>query len=326
MPNAARLFHNWRLKLSALGLSIFLWGVVQAEPSNRETFSAVPVRVEIADTSWILAGAADPPAVEVRLGGVAREIIRLAREGTAVRVPVSAVGSTDTVVTLRREWVDAARRPGVTVESLTPSVVRLSFEPAVTRLTPVAIRTRGALAEGSELAGDIAPNPSFVRVRGPVTRMRGLDSIALQPLDLSTVSESGTFTVAVDTSGLAGGSVTPATVALGLRVEEVVERVLGGVVVRAESAPGQPELVFDPAEVQVRISGVRSLVTALDPAAIQILLAPELLQGMAAGEVRRVPVRVGGVPDRVRAEAVQDIVTVRRAADVRAASTPRTAG
>jgi hypothetical protein len=51
MPTASNLFHNWRLKLSALGLALFLWAVVQAEPSNRETFSSVPVRVEIADTS-----------------------------------------------------------------------------------------------------------------------------------------------------------------------------------------------------------------------------------------------------------------------------------
>ena len=28
------LIHNWRLKASALGLSIFLWALVQTEPSN----------------------------------------------------------------------------------------------------------------------------------------------------------------------------------------------------------------------------------------------------------------------------------------------------
>ncbi len=30
------LAHNWRLKLSALGLSVFLWALVQGEPSNQE--------------------------------------------------------------------------------------------------------------------------------------------------------------------------------------------------------------------------------------------------------------------------------------------------
>lgn len=44
-PNV--LVRNWRLKLSALGLSVFLWALVQTEPPNQETFSAVPVRVEL---------------------------------------------------------------------------------------------------------------------------------------------------------------------------------------------------------------------------------------------------------------------------------------
>src|SRR5690606_24525037 len=87
MPPASRLVHNWRLKLSALGLSLFLWAVVQAEPSNRETFTSVPVRVEVADTGWVLSEAPNPSSVEIQLGGVTREIIRLAREGTTLRVP-----------------------------------------------------------------------------------------------------------------------------------------------------------------------------------------------------------------------------------------------
>ena len=46
------LVHNWRLKLSAVGLSVFLWALVQTEPTNQETFASVPVLLEIADTSW----------------------------------------------------------------------------------------------------------------------------------------------------------------------------------------------------------------------------------------------------------------------------------
>src|SRR5690606_24958550 len=125
MPSASRLVHNWRLKLSALGLSLFLWAVVQAEPSNRETFTSVPVRVEVADTGWVLSEAPNPSSVEIQLGGVTREIIRLAREGTTLRVPIAAVGSTDTVVSVRREWVEAGQRPGITVESVFPPTIDL---------------------------------------------------------------------------------------------------------------------------------------------------------------------------------------------------------
>lgn len=316
MPPASRLFHNWRLKLSALGLALFLWAVVQAEPSNRETFSAVPVQVEITDTSWTLARPVEPQTVEIRLGGVAREIIRLAREGTALRVPINSVGSRDTVLTLRREWVEAAQRPGVTVESVNPPSIALSFEPALTRLVPVAPRLQGEVDDGLALAGEVAPNPQLVRVRGAESRVAALDSIALLPFDLGAVSESGIFTVSVDTTGLAGASAVPSTVSLGVRVEEVIERILSGIAVRVDPGEDQPELVADPGEIEIRVTGARSLVAGLDPEGIDVFVAPELILGMAPGEVRRVPVSITGSPPRVTASAVDELVTVRRAADV----------
>ncbi len=316
MPPSSRLFQNWRLKLSALGLSVFLWAVVQAEPSNRETFSSVPVRVEIADTSWVLAGPADPPVLEIRLGGVAREIIRLAREGTTVRVPIGSVSSRDTVVTVRREWVEAAARAGVTVESVLPGSIALSFEPAVTRLVPVAQRLQGQVPDGLALLGAVTANPQFVRVRGPESRVSGLDSIGLQGFDLGSVRESGVYTVPVDTAGLMGGTAQPGTVSLSIRVEDLVERVLFDVSVAVDAGQGQPELVADPASVQVRITGPRSLVTGFDTGAVRAEVANELLLGMATGEVRRVPIRIEGVPAGLRAEPLVGSVAVRRAADV----------
>ncbi|MEX2468036.1 MAG: CdaR family protein [Gemmatimonadota bacterium] len=316
MPPTARLFHNWRLKLSSLGLALFLWAVVQAEPGNSETFSSVPVRVEIADTTWVLAGPPQPSVVEIRLEGVAREIINLAREGTTLRLPVTSVGSRDTVVSLRREWVEAAQRAGVTVESVTPATIALSFELAVTRLIPVAPRVQGQLPEGLALAGEISANPQLVRVRGPESRIAGLDSIGSQAFDLGSVTEAGIFRVPVDTAGLAGGTAVPATVSLGVRVEEVVERVLPGLVVNVDAGEGQSELVADPEEIQVRLTGARSLVTGFDPEGIEVFVGQELLLGMAPGEVRRVPVRINGVPPRVTAESVEALVTIRRAADV----------
>ena len=321
MPTASRLFKNWRLKLSALALSVFLWAVVQAEPNNSETFSAIPVQVQISDTTWVLAGPVDPPVVQIRLGGVAREIIRLAQEGTTLRVPITSVSSRDTVVAVRREWVQASGRAGVTVESVSPATLRLSFEPASSRLVPVSPRVAGQLSQGLTLVGGISANPQFVRVRGPGSRVAGLDSIGLRPLDLADVRRSGVFTVPVDTSGLMGGTAQPATVSLSVRVEEVLERTVPGVVVRVDSGDGEPELVADPTTVQVRIVGPRSLVTGLDLSGLRAVATAEALLGMAAGEMRRVPLRVEGVPAGVTAEPLVESVTVRRAQDV--GPTPR---
>jgi len=315
MPGPSQaLVHNWRLKLSALGLAVFLWAIVQTEPTNQETFSSVPVMIQIADSAWTTSGPPTPMTVELRLGGPAREIIRLAREGTSLRVPVSAIGSRDTLITLRREWVELGQRSSLTVESVSPSTIRVSFEPAVTRLIPVSARFVGRVRDHLALAAGIDVNPGLVRVRGPESRIAGLDSIPLVPFDLSEIARSGAFTVQVDTSGMLGASIGPSSATLGIRVEDMVQRVLG-ITVQANATPGDPEVVADPSVIQVRLAGAKTIVMSLDPASVRVWVPPELLQGMAAGEERMVRVQIDGVPGLVTATPVIERVTVRRLMD-----------
>ena len=309
------LSRNWRLKLAALGLSVFLWALVQTEPSNQETFASVPVMVQVSDTGWTTSGAPSPSTVELRLGGPAREIIRLAREGMSIRIPIGAVGSQDTLIALRREWVELGQRSGLSVESMSPSTIRVSFEEAQTRLVPVASRLVGRVRDHLALAAPIEVSPQIVRVRGPRSRVEGLDSLPLEAFDLSDVARSGAFTVSVDTTGLLGASVVPTTATIGVRVEDMIERVLDGITVQAIANPGEDEVVADPAVIQIRLVGARTLVTSLDPERLRVWVPPEYVQGMAPGEERVVNVRVEGVPALVTAIPGTDRITVRRAID-----------
>lgn len=309
------LIHNWRLKLSALGLSVFLWALVQTEPTNQETFASVPVLVQVADTTWTTSGPPNPATVELRLGGPAREIIRLAREGTSIRVPIGVVGSQDSVIVLRREWVELGQRSGLSVESMSPSTIRVSFEEAQTRLVPVAARIVGRVRDHLALAANVEVGPQFVRVRGPRSRVEGLDSLRLGAFDLSDVTRSGSFTVPIDTSGLLGASVVPTSATIGVRVEDMVERVLDGIIVEAIASEGEAEVVAEPDAIQVRLAGARTLVTSLDPGRLRAWVPPEYLQGMEPGEERVVNVRIEGVPALVTAIPGNDRITVRRAID-----------
>lgn len=314
------LVHNWRLKLTALGLSVFLWALVQTEPRNAETFSPVPVLVEVTDTAWALAGMPEPAQVELRLSGPAREMVRLARSGTSVRVPVPDVGSPDTVVNLRRDWVALEEGSRLIVESVSPSSVRLAFDSAVTRAVPVAARTSGVLPEGLALASPVGVNPPMARLRGPASRLEGVDSVLLGVLDLSTVTASGVVDLAVDTAGLSGIRVSPGSATVGVRVEERVERTLTGIVVIAQAGVAPWDITVTPAEVDVVLRGARTLVNAVDP---MDLRAYVVLEGLSAGEERRVAVGVEGVPALVEWEVAPEIVTVRRSSVPEAPGGPR---
>ncbi len=309
------LTRNWRLKLSALALSIFLWALVQTEPANQETFASVPVLLQIADTTWTAAGPPDPSTVEVRLGGPAREIIRFAREGTTLRIPVESVTSRDTLIALRREWVQLGQRSGLTVESVSPANVRVSFEEARVRLVPVAARVLGEVPSHLAQAAEFEVSPQLVRVRGPESRLAGLDSVRLLPFDLADVTASGSFSIPVDTATLLGASVVPRSATLDVRVEPFVERVLEGILVEAVAGPGEDEVIADPESMHIRLSGPRTLVTALDAARLRVWLPPELLSGMEPGEERTVSVQVDGVPSLVTATPEPSRITVRRSLD-----------
>lgn len=314
-PRSKAVFTNWRLKLSALGLSVLLWALVQTEPANQETFASVPIRFQIADTAWMLANEPDPTTVEVRFGGPAREIIRLAREGTTIRIPISEVGSRDSIIALRREWVQLHERPGLIVESITPQEIRVSFEESEVRMVPVASRLIGRVPDHLALAAEIDMSPEVVRVQGPRSRVSMLDSLSLVPFDLAGITRSGAFSIPIDTVGLMGASVVPATATLGVRVEGLVERVLEGITVMAIPMPGEADVIVEPEEVQLRLVGARSLVTSLDPEMLRVWVPPEFLQGMAPGEERTVRVQIEGVPPLVTAVAGVERVRVRRAID-----------
>ena len=314
--NRSVRIRDWRLKLAALGLSIFLWALVQTEPrTSSESFQRVPVRVELTDTLWTLAGPPTPTEVELQLSGSSRDIIRLDREGTALSIPITQVGTPDTSVFLDRDWVELGQSTGLTVEFIAPAMIEIVFEPTITRTLPIATRVYGDLRDNLALASSVGLAPVTARVRGSESQISELDSIRLERFDLATVEKSGVFSVAVDTASLSGAYVFPDVVTMGLNVEDDIERILQGFSVQFDAERVGADVTIEPVVVQVRFSGPRSLVNTLDPSLLRVWVSPEDLQGILPGEERRVPLRLEGIPEFVTAVPETSAVTARRAAE-----------
>ena len=314
--NRSVRIRDWRLKLAALGLSVFLWALVQTEPrTSSESFQRVPVRVELTDTLWTLAGPPTPTEVELQLSGSSRDIIRLDREGTALSIPITQVGTPDTSVFLDRDWVELGQSTGLTVEFIAPAMIEIVFEPTMTRTLPIATRVYGDLRDNLALASSVGLAPVTARVRGSESQISELDSIRLERFDLATVEKSGVFSVAVDTASLSGAYVFPDVVTMGLNVEDDIERILQGFSVQFDAERVGADVTIEPVVVQVRFSGPRSLVNTLDPSLLRVWVSPEDLQGILPGEERRVPLRLEGIPEFVTAVPETSAVTARRAAE-----------
>jgi YbbR domain-containing protein len=310
------LERNWRLKLSALALSVFLWAVVTIQPRNRQVLSAVPVQVDVSDPGWTLVEAS-PATVTVQLGVSSRELLQLPRGSSdiaIVRVPVELVTGRDTLIRLRPDWVILGGGSGLIVESITPPTVAIRFEPTVSTALPLSLGTTNELSAELAFAQPMGLNPAVIRVHGPQRVVEALDSVALEPLDLSSLRESGLYRVPVDTSGLSSVTLDPTVAQVAIQLEPAVEREIVGIPVVVEPPTGvdPASLVVDPPTIQVRLLGVETLVSQVHAAALAAVVVPSELNGLAPGQQRTVPIRLRGVPHLVRAFSAVDSVRVTR--------------
>jgi hypothetical protein len=136
--------------------------------------------------------------------------------------------------------------------------------------------------------------------------------VILEPVDLSTVRESGSRRVAVDTSRLGGLSFAPQTAQVSWRVGRAIERVIPDVRVRVEAPMGLDSTAFlpRPATIQVTLRGALQQVNQASANAITAVVTAEDLEGIPAGDEWTVRVRVRGVPPMVRSFASTDSVRV----------------
>jgi YbbR domain-containing protein len=303
---------NWTLKLAALGLAILLWTSVRVDTDNRQGLPGVPVRIDLTDPRWAVLGDPMPTNVEVRFTGPTRELFRMALDRPSLLVPIDEVTSPDTTILLRTQWVRIQDRPGVVVEDILPSSIRLAFEPIQTATVPLEPRVAGQLPEALALSAPISVAPSLARISGPASRMEQVDTVFTRPLDLSGVTGSGNYTAPIDTAGLSRIQIAPSSASIAVRVEPVLERRLEDVSVSLESPEEYPDLEFSPSAITITLRGPHSAVEALPEDSIRAVAgANAQLRNLRPGETRRVPVRLLGAPSFVQATPSVDSVAVR---------------
>jgi YbbR domain-containing protein len=306
--------HNWTLKASALGIALLLWVAVRVDAPSRHDLTSVPVRVELQDPQWALLGDPTPSSVMVRLSGSSGELIRIVGERPSVVIPLDEIASPDTTVLLRTQWLRVQDRGGVVVEGIQPATVHLTLEPVERLSIPLAPRMTGALPGRVALARPLQADPAEVRVIGPRSRVVGLDSVPLVPLDLTSISNSGRITVAVDTARVSGLHIQPSVVSVEVEVEDRIERVVTGLPVSLPEGLGAVagELEISPATVSVILRGARSVVERADPRALRVVVQVEEDGLPEPGEEGAFLIRLAGLPELLEGTIQQSEVVLRR--------------
>lgn len=311
------LLRNWRLKSIALALALLLWVTMRLRDDSGTSRRALPVdvRVENLDPDWVAVGEPSPRSVSMMVHGSFGDLFRAAVARPVVVVPVDSVPGEDWVLPLEAGWVANLDQGRVVVDDFTPSTVRLRFERNEVVPVPVSFRTAGALPSTLAMARDPRVNPLFTQVRGPASVLDGLETVFLEPFDLSRISAPGParFEVAMDTSELSRAAVSPAAAILTLEAAPKESRVLAQVAV--ELPDGGAGWAVEPEAVSVVLYGAGRTLARVDTSLVRARLGMEVgaleLRMEQTGEARA-PLVLEGLGRWIEGVLEPDTVVVRK--------------
>jgi len=176
---------NFRLKLTSVLLAVLIWLTISGEPKSEIKFRVpleyrnLPKGVEVLDDTV--------NAVDIRLSASTGMIKRLEAADVTATVDLSDWSYGEKTYSISASNI---RIPyGVAVTKITPSKIRLRFEPTQHKTVPVRPRTIGRVAEGHQVTS-VTCEPSSVDIEGPEAHLSAVHVISTDSIDVSGHSES----------------------------------------------------------------------------------------------------------------------------------------
>jgi YbbR domain-containing protein len=192
---------------------------------------------------------------------------------------------------------------GVTILSVQPSSLQLSWEDLVERDVPVRVETVGQTAPGTRPAAIIEAIPPRVHVSGPALYIDGLSAVRTEPIDVTGL-EAGQHTrrVALEPPRSRVHYVGATSVRVVITVErDLIERRLDHLEV---TVVGSQRVQLRPNAVSIRVRGPAGAVSAIDAALIvpTVDVSEEIV---SRREAVRLPVRAGHLPSGIELVAIE---------------------
>ncbi len=181
MSAIRRVFtHNIGWKLGSLTLATMLWFAVVGEP-ELVTVQSVSVYYQNLHNNLVLT--TDIPDVQLELQGPSAVLNRESLSGVKILLDLSRVTAPgEQSFTVSGD--DVVLPGGVSFRSAVPSRLFLEFDRRVTKEVPVRVEMTGLPAEGYRVTSRQA-EPGSVRVSGPEMRIRSIESVVTDPIDVS---------------------------------------------------------------------------------------------------------------------------------------------
>ena len=286
----ARIFRkvfleDWTMKLIALVITLGLWlGVTGLRAPISRRYTNVPLSLRVSND--LEATNSPVKEVEITVSGDKGKLDQITERDLVASLDLSDVQSGERVVPITPENIAVELPAGVKLENISPGIIPIKLEKIIERDVPVKAETEGVVADGFEVYEPINTVPPTVRVSGPESFVRPLDSISTEKI--SVEAKSADFVAQQVSLNI----VSPKIRLVNTTVVDVVFRIGEKRVERTFSVAAKTE--NGERRVPVRLYGARSLIEGLRPENIRVELAKT-----ESGETRQTVILPPDVQDKV---------------------------
>ena len=178
-----RLFlDDWVIKAVALVITFALWlGVTGLHAPVAARFKNIALNLRVSNNIDIT----NSPVQEVviTITGDKRKIDQIDPRDLVVLLDLTDVQAGERIVELNAESVGVELPTGVRIEEIVPSKIQVNLETVEERDVSVKVETEGTLAENFEIYSPTV-SPPKVRVRGPSSFVKSLDSVSTEKVNV----------------------------------------------------------------------------------------------------------------------------------------------
>jgi YbbR domain-containing protein len=291
-----RIFlENLGLKLVALALSFVLFLYVQGE-RKRDTVTGALVKLSfVAPRGKVLT--VDPlDKLSVTLRGPRSAVDRALNEGIDP-VEIDLEGRSPGVIVFTNELIRVS--PGLTVESIQPPQVEVTWDERLGKQVPLVPRVSGAPASGYRL-GQVTAQPKHAQVSGPKGTVEALQEVVLAPVSVDGRAQSFEVSVAVKVKQKYLRAV-PESALVGVEIlAGIVTRRFEAIPVTIRNRPPDLEVHVSPLRAeQVLLEGPAPVLAKLERSEVKLVIDAQEVGDLKPGRYL-MPGRIESLPKEVR--------------------------
>ena len=258
------LFHNYKIKLVAFIVAIFIWFVVVTENEYESVIEVPILTVNLAPDKVILNNL--PASAKVKIKGSGKDLIALGvGRGGRIELDLSDADDSKTFVLTPQTVLLSRVNEGIqSMEVLAPDSVVVTLDSFYGKKIPIMPNVRVKVAPGFTTVGNLLLKPDSVLVSGPLSLVTTVSEIATIERDFTDLTFDLDENLPLKKPPFDKLDMSVQQTHIFQDVQQLTELSVTGIPVQVRNAPSNLSIYVVPSTMSLVLEGGGDLLAALD--------------------------------------------------------------